>query len=77
LFNFQLRLKRSIASSGTPAGKKKTKNRTNSDPDGDGLIWMLMHGGGGGFRTGDRLITDIRPRRRRVLSFSFHGLALF
>jgi hypothetical protein len=50
-------IRKSIAVAGTPAGDEKAENRANPNPDGDGLIGMLMHGGVSGFRAGDRLVT--------------------
>jgi hypothetical protein len=41
-----------------PAGDQITDEHSDSDPDGDGLIRMFMHGGVGRFGAGDRLVTD-------------------
>ena len=51
-------MRKSVAITGTTAGDEKSENRANPNPDGDGLIGMLMHGSVSGFRAGDRLGAD-------------------
>jgi hypothetical protein len=52
-------IRKSIPVAGTPASDEKPENCPDADPDGDGLIRMLMHGCVSGFRAGNRLVTDI------------------